>query len=432
MGLASQSSRSDRSSNPQRSRGLPRTVFAAAATLVAFGGAYQLLRSDAGDSEARGSVQGAGAATAATVSINEAIAREARRSALEEAFDIVAPIPSEAPAAAATTPQDEKPAPAAPPATPPAAEPPATTPDSTPPASTTPATAPETPAGEPSTPPAANPGFGNGFTGSRPTQEPASSPPSGTPEAMLKEGLDLAATEPVKARALLSQALLGGTLGPAESRQASDALQRLSALLFMTPVFNVNDTACFQYTVQSGDSLERIVRRNKLGCDWRLVARMNNIKRPEAIAVGKRLKLPRGPFSAVVSKRDYRIDLCTGIGSDRIVIASLPVGLGAADGTPVGRFRVKPGSKLINPEWTHPVTGQRYEADDPANPIGEHWLGLEGIEGKNASLLGYGIHGTIENDSIGQNMSLGCVRLLKDDVAVAWEALGDGSEVEIR
>ena len=115
-----------------------------------------------------------------------------------------------------------------------------------------------------------------------------------------------------------------------------------------------------------------------------------------------------------------------------IDVASLPVGLGAANGTPEGRFRVKPGSKLLNPEWIHPVTGQRYEADDPANPIGEHWLGLEGIEAGNASLLGYGIHGTIENDSIGQNMSLGCVRLLKDDVALVWESLADGSEVEIR
>jgi len=413
MGLASQSSRNDRHSGATRTRGFPRTLFAAAAAVVAFGGAYQLLRSDAGDG-GLSAVQRSEASEAVAVSMRESIATEARRSALEEALDIAAaPRASDAP-----VPQD------APPQPEPKPEP---KPESKPEPGPEPAPA-QTPPAEPAT----ERPFGNGFSGGEPAKAESPAAPSGTPEAQLKEGLGLGADEPVKARLLLSQAILSGTLGPAESRQASNALQKLSAQLFLTPVFNVNDTACFQYTVQPNDSLEKIVRKQKLGCDWRLVARMNNIKRPEAIAVGKRLKLPRGPFSAVVSKRDYRIDICTGLGTDRIVVASLSVGLGAANGTPEGRFRVRPGSKLLNPEWIHPVTGQRFEADDPANPIGEHWLGLEGIEGKNAALLGYGIHGTIENDSIGQNMSLGCVRLLKDDVALVWESLGDGAEVEIR
>jgi lipoprotein-anchoring transpeptidase ErfK/SrfK len=77
------------------------------------------------------------------------------------------------------------------------------------------------------------------------------------------------------------------------------------------------------------------------------------------------------------------------------------------------------------------VTGQRYEADDPANPIGEHWLGIEGVEDANSALLGYGIHGTVDNDSIGHDRSLGCVRLLADDVALVWETLAEGSSVEI-
>jgi lipoprotein-anchoring transpeptidase ErfK/SrfK len=78
------------------------------------------------------------------------------------------------------------------------------------------------------------------------------------------------------------------------------------------------------------------------------------------------------------------------------------------------------------------VTGQHYKADDPLNPIGEHWLGLEGIEASNSSLAGYGMHGTVEPESIGRDMSLGCVRLIADDVAIVWETLGDGCEVEIR
>jgi len=282
------------------------------------------------------------------------------------------------------------------------------------------------------------PYFGNGFAGpnnGHPAGNNQAAPkamPTAAVETALKEGLSLAATEPVKARALLSTALLSGTLSEPDAKHASDALAHIGTQLFFTPVFNANDPTCFQYTIQSGDSLEKIVRRQKLGCDWRLVARLNNIKKPESIRAGQRIKLPKGPFSAVVSKRDYRIDLCVGAGSDRVVIASLPVGLGATNGTPTGRFRVRPGSKLLNPEWVHPVTGQHFDADDPKNPIGEHWLGLEGMDEANSKLAGYGIHGTIDVESIGNNRSLGCVRLLADDVAIVWESLADGADVEIR
>ena len=75
---------------------------------------------------------------------------------------------------------------------------------------------------------------------------------------------------------------------------------------------------------------------------------------------------------------------------------------------------------------------EHFAASDVKNPIGEHWLGLEGVDATNAQLTGYGIHGTIDVDSIGQDRSLGCVRLLSDDVGVVWESLGDGASVEIR
>jgi hypothetical protein len=42
------------------------------------------------------------------------------------------------------------------------------------------------------------------------------------------------------------------------------------------------------------------------------------------------------------------------------------------------------------------------------------------------------MHGTVEPESIGRDKSLGCVRLIADDVATVWETLGDGCEVEIR
>jgi LysM repeat protein len=270
---------------------------------------------------------------------------------------------------------------------------------------------------------------GNGFDG---TPVGRGSAPAAATGDGFAQGLALAASDPVRARALLSSALLSGALSPRDAKEAADTLVRIGRDLTLTPVLNANDPTFFRYEVQSGDSLQKIVRKHKLGCDWRLVQRINNIRRPEAIRVGQKLKLPKAPFSAVVWKRDYRIDLCIGTGDDRVVFASLPVGLGSSNGTPTGRFRVRAGSKLLDPEWRHPVTGEYFASDDPKNPIGEHWLGLEGIDASNQDLLGYGIHGTIDIDSIGQDRSLGCVRLLADDVALVWETLGDGCAVEIR
>ncbi|MGA1223907.1 MAG: L,D-transpeptidase family protein [Phycisphaerales bacterium] len=441
MGLASQSSRTERVASTQKGRGGITFILVSAAAVAAVGGAIWLMR---GGGEALGprSANASEASPSMPASVADQPGQQdgeldgsgptSRRDALE-----VHPSPvNEAESATSRGPADELPA------TDSTTGAGSTVDDTAPadadsqdgaPTTDEPAKQDEPSAEKPAEKPAERltpPYFGNGFNGAidpLPQQSTASSPAV----AKLQEGLGLAASEPVKARLLLSQALLGGTLDEAQSRQAADALSHLSAQLFLTPVYNANDPICTQYTIQPNDSLEKIVRKNKLGCDWRLVARLNNIKNPRAIQVGKRLKLPNGPFSAVVSKRDYRLYLCVGSGDERVVVASLAVGLGEANGTPSGAFKVRSNSKLINPEWIHPVTGQRFEADDPANPIGEYWLGLEGIESSNSALLGYGIHGTIDPDSIGHDRSLGCVRLLADDVALVWEALAEGSEVVI-
>ncbi len=99
----------------------------------------------------------------------------------------------------------------------------------------------------------------------------------------------------------------------------------------------------------------------------------------------------------------------------------------------MGRFRVRAASKLVNPAWANPRTGERFSRHDPDNPIGERWIGLEGIDDANRDLAGYGIHGTIEPESVGRQSSMGCVRMLPEDVEVVYEVLMERiSTVEIR
>jgi len=258
-------------------------------------------------------------------------------------------------------------------------------------------------------------------------------PPAPARNPELARALDLSATDPVRSRIAVTEALDSGRLSATERREAYALAERLMGQLFLNPKGPVDDPTVRIHTIASGETLVRIVQREKLGCDWRLLQYMNGISDPGRIRVGQKLRVPVGTFHAEVSKSEYRLNLFLGEGPGRTLVATFPVGLGAGNNTPTGLFRVRSGSKLVNPRWTHPHTGQAFAADDPLNPIGEWWVGIEGVEDANRDKLGFGIHGTIEPDSIGQDRSLGCVRLVNDDVAIVYACLTEpGSTILIR
>ena len=63
-------------------------------------------------------------------------------------------------------------------------------------------------------------------------------------------------------------------------------------------------------------------------------------------------------------------------------------------------------------------------ASDPKNPLGERWIGFYGE---------YGIHGTVEPESVGKRVSLGCVRMYEADVEEVFDLVVTGdSQVEVR
>jgi hypothetical protein len=179
--------------------------------------------------------------------------------------------------------------------------------------------------------------------------------------------------------------------------------------------------------------LAKLPRKLSLNVDWRFLQRINDLADPQFIQVGQKVKLVTGPFHAVVHKAEFRLDLYMGNGDERVFVRSYTVGLGEFDATPEGVFAVRANSKLINPEWTNPRTGEHFYADDPNNPIGERWIGLVGVSENIRDLSGYGIHGTIDPQSIGAMKSMGCVRMKSDDVNTIYELLMENvSRVEIR
>ncbi|MHC4429821.1 MAG: L,D-transpeptidase family protein [Planctomycetota bacterium] len=260
---------------------------------------------------------------------------------------------------------------------------------------------------------------------------PPPAAPAGDPDvwrevrSRLENGVALVDPErPLASRRWLTDALGSTALAPDEARAVREALSQLSERLVFGPEIVEGDPFCFEHVVASGDSLSKIVNKTyRLAVNWRLIQRINRLPTANSLRSGQTLKLVTGPFHVQVSKPDYRMDLYLGSGSQRVYVRSFDVGLGAEDGTPPGLFRVRKGSKLVNPTWTNPRTNEVFAADDPMNPLGEHWIGIEGIDKDTQRLGGYGIHGTIEPETIGTQASMGCVRMHADDVALIYEVL---------
>jgi lipoprotein-anchoring transpeptidase ErfK/SrfK len=155
------------------------------------------------------------------------------------------------------------------------------------------------------------------------------------------------------------------------------------------------------YVVRPGDSLIRIA--SEFNTNYEFIVRINN-KHRTSIRVGERLKILKGNVTVLVDKSDYTLTLLL----NGRFIKQFSVGIGKSDRTPVGVFVVD--NKLINPVWYSP--DGIYQFGDPKNVLGTRWIGFEDKEG----LYGYGIHGTTEPDSIGNEMSNGCIRLTNEDV----------------
>ena len=263
---------------------------------------------------------------------------------------------------------------------------------------------------------------------------PATTPAAtiGNAAQRIQQANAMIASDPIRARAELTRLLDSNALSATERMQAYAGINNLASTLFFSPNIIPGDIASQSYVVKKGDSFARITNREKLAIDWRFIQRINQIASEKALRADMRLKLAHGPFDGEVIKADYRFNVYAGTGSERVMVASFLCGVGTNDSTPVGTFKVRTGSKLIDPEWSNPRTGEKFKSNDPKNPIGERWIGLQGTTPETAKFTGYGIHGTVEPQSIGKQMSMGCVRLGDAEVQVVYELIGESSTIVIR
>ncbi len=234
---------------------------------------------------------------------------------------------------------------------------------------------------------------------------------------------ELSAGDLVLARAHFSEALNVG-LPEADTIEARAALRRLGRETIFSATAKPGDPLTEYYTIVPGDSLFKIAKRFDITAE--LLARINNIRNVNLIQAGRRIKTVKGPFNVRVTKSTHTLDIFIG----DTFVDHFSVGLGSDDSTPLGGWVVK--DKLKNPTYYPPRGGKIVSADDAENPLGERWIGLQGVKGGAVGQMRIGIHGTIAPESIGQNASMGCVRMLNEDVERLFElVIEQKSTVEI-
>lgn len=169
------------------------------------------------------------------------------------------------------------------------------------------------------------------------------------------------------------------------------------------------------YEIVPGDSLGKLAK--KYNTTSQLIKKANGLK-SDVIRTGEKLRIWTAPFTVLVNKSQNVLFLKSG----EEVIKIYHVSTGKDNITPVGAFKI--ATKIEKPVWFR-NGGAPIPSESPENELGTRWMGFD-------TDPHYGLHGTIHPESIGQQMTAGCVRLLNRDVEELFDILPIGTKVIIQ
>lgn len=233
--------------------------------------------------------------------------------------------------------------------------------------------------------------------------------------------LESARRKVTEGRLIEARSELAAALRNSDDREIRAELGRIADRTVFSKERFENDPLVASHKMAPGHVLAKLAKQYKTPHEAMLA--INEIKDPRRIRDGQIIKIPNGPFNVRIYKSQFRLDLYL----QDTFVRSYPVGLGADNGTPEGTWQVD--NRLTNPTYYPPASSQHkriIRPDDPKNPLGEYWIGLKGLTGQAAGQEGFGIHGTIEPDSIGKAASAGCVRMRNEDVEYVYKLLMPG------
>jgi len=186
-------------------------------------------------------------------------------------------------------------------------------------------------------------------------------------------------------------------------------IEELNIKLLFSPAVTPKSTF---YVIKPGDTLTKIARENKTTTE--LLMKSNNLS-SDRIVPGKKIKISTAAFSIYVDKSQNLLILK----SDEDIVKTYVVSTGANNCTPVGTFKIV--NKLPNPTWFK--AGAVVASGSAENVLGTRWMGFD--------LAGYGIHGTVEPQNLGKQVTQGCVRMLNSDVEELYTIVPSGTVVTI-
>jgi hypothetical protein len=176
------------------------------------------------------------------------------------------------------------------------------------------------------------------------------------------------------------------------------------------------------YAIASGDSLKKIANRHGTTVD--LIVKGNAVPNPDRVQVGDRLRiLDNQVFEIAVSKA--RNDLVVTLNGQ--FFKRYTVGTGKFAKTPVGTFQIS--DKIPDPPWWRP-DGKVVPFGNKENILGTRWMAIVAT-GDTPPAKGYGIHGTWDEASLGQQSSAGCIRMANRDVEELFTYVPLGTKVVI-
>ncbi|MDB9526229.1 L,D-transpeptidase [Oscillatoria sp. CS-180] len=167
-----------------------------------------------------------------------------------------------------------------------------------------------------------------------------------------------------------------------------------------------------------------------LAAEWRMLRSQFGILVPlQPSRIGRiEMVLKQSPVAGIVRQtkivirlRSRKLELFE---ADKL-IKTYDIAVGQDDWeTPIGYFTALDLQK--DPLWQHPITGEAVETG-PDNPLGTRWIGFAYEDG-----FPIGIHGTNQEELVGQAVSHGCVRMRDHEIQEVFAEVAIGTPIVVR
>jgi len=191
--------------------------------------------------------------------------------------------------------------------------------------------------------------------------------------------------------------------------EVQERLGRLNMEILFSGVITDEDVL---YEIEPGDTLSKIAKKFSTTVD--LIKASNSLE-SDTIHAHSKLKISKTTYKILIDRSQNLLTLLSG----GEIVKAYTVSTGKDNSTPVGNFKIV--NRIKNPPW---YTKDRViPSESPENILGSRWLGI--------SKESYGIHGTIDPESVGQQSTDGCIRMLNPDVEELFAVVPTDTEVTI-